>query len=229
MSPQQLAALLQLSSPALPIGGFSYSQGFEAAVTNQLITDEASAQTWIHDILLGVFAQCEAPIWILLYQAWQAHDDDTIRHWNRWYWASRESHELRLETEQMGWSLMKLARALQWGNDEGLDKLQALKPLTLPCAHSYAAHQLALPLEDSLIAYGFAWCENQVMAAMKTIPLGQVAGQTILQNAQRNLPQMLALAQQRASQTPPQLNTFSHQLGMLSAKHETQYSRLFRS
>src|SRR5690606_19878216 len=98
----RLAALQQLSSPALPIGGFSYSQGLEAAVELKLVHDAESARSWIHDQLHVVMAKAEAPLWCLLHQAWQDGDPEAVERWNQWFWASRETHELRQETEQMG-------------------------------------------------------------------------------------------------------------------------------
>ena len=229
MNQQQLSALLQLSSPALPIGGFSYSQGFEAAVDVGIISNEEDAHLWIQQLLLGVFASCEAPVWILLFQAWKAKSFEKIEHWNHWFWSSRETHELRMETEQMGWSLVKLAQDLSWGNKKLLEVLVNTKPMTLPCAHSYVAVTQSIPLESGLTAYAFAWLENQVMAAIKTIPLGQVAGQRILKSVAEKIPKMTRDAIDRASEGVPRLNTFAHQLAILSSKHETQYSRLFRS
>ena len=229
MNQQQLSVLLQLSSPSLPIGGFSYSQGFASAVDRGSIVDESSALLWIEEILLGVFSTCEGPLWILLYQAWQLQDVEKIRYWNQWFWASRETYELRMETEQMGWSLVKLAQELNWGQTEQLEMLKTLKPISLPCAHTYVANVHQLNIEDALTAYGFTWVENQVMAAIKSIPLGQVAGQRILQAMATPLEKMVEIAKMRANTLPPQIDTISCQLGILSARHETQYSRLFRS
>ena len=229
MNQQQLSVLLQLSSPSLPIGGFSYSQGFASAVDRGIIVDESSALLWIEEILLGIFSTCEAPLWILLYRAWQMQDMEKIHYWNQWFWACRETYELRMETEQMGWSLVKLAQELKWGQADQLEMLKNLKPISLPCAHAYVANVHQFNIEDALTAYGFTWVENQVMAAIKSIPLGQVAGQRILQAMAPALEKMVNIAQARANALPPQIDTISSQLGILSARHETQYSRLFRS
>lgn len=229
MNQQQLSALLQLSSPALPIGGFSYSQAFEAAVDIGLITNEADAYQWIEQLLLGVFASSEAPAWVLMYRAWSSKSFELVDRWNQWFWSTRETHELRLETEQMGWSLVRLAQDLSWGSDDLRKRLESFKPITFPCAHSYVAMSQSIPLESGLTAYAFSWIENQVMAAIKTIPLGQVAGQRILKRVSSKISVMSKEAINRASEGLPRLNTFSHQLAILSSRHETQYSRLFRS
>lgn len=225
----QLISLLHLASPALPIGGFSYSQGLEAAIDCGLVKDADSASEWIHDNLTHVQAQCEAPIWLLLHRAWASNDYASVARWNDWFHATRETSELRLETEQMGWSLVKLIAQMEWGDDAMRQALQAMSPLCLPTAFTAACVALAIDERDGLGAYAFNWAENQVAAAIKTVPLGQVAGQRMLRGLHGAVLDAVDEAQRRAGAEPPQLSTFSPMLGLLSARHETQYSRLFRS
>src|SRR5690606_33121884 len=136
----QLTALLQLSSPSLPIGGYSYSQGFEAAVEVGIVHDEATAQQWIQQQLEWVIEKCEGAIWALLYEAWAAQDEASLAHWNQWFHASRETHELRQETEQMGWSLIRLASDLGWGGAQAGSLLTDAALPTLPLAPACTAH-----------------------------------------------------------------------------------------
>jgi urease accessory protein len=225
----QLTALLQLSSPSLPIGGYSYSQGFEAAVDMNVVHDEASAHLWIRQQLELVVAQCEAPIWSLLFDGWAHSDWPSIAYWNQWFHASRETHEIRQETEQMGWSLAKLATDLHWGVPDAQQHLLALSTTTLPAAHSYAAHATGIGKQAGLTAYLFSWLENQVMAAIKTVPLGQMAGQRILNLVRHRITGVCDDALCRAASRPPRLSTLSPQFAILSSRHESQYSRLFRS
>lgn len=229
LSPEQLTLLQQLASPALPIGGFSYSQGLEAAVELGLVHDEASAAHWIQDQLHSVIGHCEAPLWALLHQAWQAGSDDDVRHWNRWFFASRETKEIRNETEQMGVSLYKLALELDWLDEQARTRLKSLRPLCLPTVHAAIAQQADLPVQAGLNAYLYTWLENQVMAAIKSVPLGQVAGQRVLSQARRQIPDVARLALERSQQQPPALQTFAPQFSIVSARHESQFSRLFRS
>ncbi|UHL63554.1 urease accessory protein UreF [Paralcaligenes sp. KSB-10] len=229
MNTSQLAALLQLSSPALPIGGFSYSQGFEAAVDQQLVSDESSASRWIEDQLTVVMAQCDAPVWMLLFDAWSTRDFVQASYWNDWFHASRETNEMRRETEQMGWSLAKLASDLNWGEKAALSHLLQHDPITLLAAHAFSAHALTLNRQDGLTACLFSWLENQVMAAIKTIPLGQAAGQRILNQLRQLIPDVIQQAEIRAADSPPHICSMGPQLAILSSRHETQYSRLFRS
>lgn len=229
MQPNQLSALLHLSSPGLPIGAYSYSQGFEAAVEAGIIEDEASASEWIRQQLELMMAQCEAPVWTLLYEAWRQENLADVRSWNAWFLASRESQETRRETEQMGWSLIKLATDLEWGRFKSDEVLLGGGTLSLPTAHAYCIYALDIDKQAGLCAYLFTWLENQVMAAIKTVPLGQMAGQRILNNGRRSIPQVCHEAFTRAAQCPPRLRTLAPQFAILSSRHETQYSRLFRS
>jgi urease accessory protein len=225
----RLISLLHLASPALPIGGFSYSQGLEAAIDAGIVRDAASAETWVADNLLHVQAHCEAPLWLLLHRHWTAREASRIADWNAWFLATRETAELRLETEQMGWSLAKLIAQMAWGDAAMRDTLAALSPVCLPTAFSAACVALHIDARDGLAAYLFAWAENQVAAAIKAVPLGQVAGQHILRRLHPVVAQAVGEAVRRADAQPPELSTFSPMLGLLSARHETQYSRLFRS
>ncbi|MEN7531323.1 urease accessory protein UreF [Cupriavidus sp. DL-D2] len=225
----QLISLLHLASPALPIGGFSYSQGLEAAIDCGLVKDADSAANWIHDNLTHVQAQCEAPIWLLLHRAWASNDYASVARWNDWFHASRETSELRLETEQMGWSLAKLVAQMEWGDAPMREALNSMSPLCLPTAFTAACVALAIDERDGLGAYAFNWAENQVAAAIKAVPLGQVAGQRMLRGLHAAVLDAVDEAQRRTDAQPPQLSTFSPMLGLLSARHETQYSRLFRS
>ncbi|AOB33801.1 urease accessory protein UreF [Bordetella sp. H567] len=221
----ELIALLHLASPALPIGAFSYSQGLEAAIDAGVIADADDARRWIADGL-EIAADGEAVLLGQQFRNWAAGDIPAVATLNEWLLAMRESAELRQETEQMGWSLSRLLDELEWGNAQGRAALRAMRPLSLPTVYAYAAQSTGATLEDCLTAWLFAWTENQVAAALKAVPLGQVAGQRIL----FGLHGAIQAAAHRAAATPEdEASTFSPLLGILSARHETQYSRLFRS
>ena len=226
---EQLTALQQLSSPALPIGGFSYSQGLEAAVELGLVSNEAEALEWIADVLDAVMAPCEAPVWCLLFAAWEAAAMQELSHWNQWFRASRETREVRQETEQMGWSLYRLTRDLGWGSEASRQMLEGIRPITLPLVHAHLCSLWRLPVEAGLTAYLYTWIENQVAAAIKSVPLGQVAGQRILIRLRAQLPAMVTAALSRSRAQPPELATFAPHYAIVSSRHETQFSRLFRS
>jgi urease accessory protein len=222
----ELTALLHLASPALPIGAFSYSQGLEAAIEHDLIRDGDSARDWIASGLAHVLARGELPFLAHQIERWRMHDRAALSIADGEFLASRESAELRRETQQMGWSLAQLCASLEWGDDDRRATLDTLKPVALPTAFAFAACAHDVSPEAALAAYAFSWVENQAAAALKSVPLGQLAGQRIIVALRE--PIHRAVAQSLAT-TSDQINTFAPQLGILSARHESQYSRLFRS
>lgn len=222
----ELTALLHLASPALPIGAFSYSQGLEAAIEAQLVTDADSARDWIASGLTDVLARGELPFVAHQIERWRTHDAPGLAEANEAFIASRESMELRRETEQMGWSLRQLCASLEWGDAERRATLAALVPIAQPTAFAFAAYAHDVAPEAALAAYAFSWAENQAAAALKAVPLGQLAGQRIIVALRDAIDGAVAHA---LATSPNDLNTFAPQLGILSARHESQYSRLFRS
>jgi urease accessory protein len=215
--------LLQLASPALPVGAYSYSQGLESAIESGMVTDAASAQQWIGDVLELSLARMEGPILLRLVAAWKARDEAAVARWNDEFVASRETAELRAETLQMGYSLKSLLRDL---HVDGLARLDAIDDPAYPAAFAFAVFSWDIEAREALSAYLFAWIENQVMAAIKGVPLGQTEGQRML----GGLAQRIEGLVKRASCTrDDDLSNFAPGLALASARHETQYSRIFRS
>jgi len=222
----ELTALLHLASPALPIGAFSYSQGLEAAIEAQLITDADSAREWIASGLANVLARGELPFLAHQIRRWLSHDVAGLVDANTEFLASRESAELRRETEQMGWSLRQLCASLEWGDAERRATLASMTPIAQPTAFAFAACANEVTEDTALAAYAFSWVENQAAAALKAVPLGQLAGQRIIVALRGSIDAAVSHA---LATEPRDINTFAPQLGILSARHESQYSRLFRS
>ncbi len=218
-----LVRLLQLASPALPVGAYSYSQGLEAAVEAGLVRDAASAERWIGEVLALSVATFEAPVLARLMAACAANDLAAFARWNDEFLASRESAELRAETVQMGYSLRRLARELDFG---GASALEAIGETSFPAAFAAVASAWKIPREDAIAAYLWAWAENQVMAALKAVPLGQTDGQRVLLALGDRLPEAVRAA---LAADDEGLGNFAPGLALLSSRHETQYSRLFRS
>lgn len=222
----ELTALLHLASPALPIGAFSYSQGLESAIEHGLIHDGDSAREWIASGLTNVLARGELPFLAHQITRWRDHYAAGLSAADEEFLASRESAELRRETQQMGWSLAQLCTQLEWGDAARLATLNAIKPISQPTAFAFAAYAHDAAIDAALAAYAFSWVENQAAAALKAVPLGQIAGQRIIVA----LRVAIDSAVEKALDTSPgEINTFAPQLGILSARHESQYSRLFRS
>jgi len=222
----ELTALLHLASPALPIGAFSYSQGLEAAIDAQLIANADDAARWIGSGLSTVLAAGELPFVAHQMTRWHARDTPALIEANAQFIASRESSELRRETAQMGWSLRQLCTQLEWGDAAQRATLDRMTPVALPCVFAFAAWAHGAAPEAALAAYAFSWVENQTAAALKAVPLGQLAGTRIIVALRPSIEKAVT----RALATPPgALSTFAPQLGILSARHESQYSRLFRS
>jgi urease accessory protein len=197
-----LARLLQLASPALPVGAYSYSQGLEAAVEAGIVHDAESAERWIGDVFDFSIAPMEGAV---VLETMKGGD------LNEMFLASRETAELRAETVQMGYSLCRLL------DDLGVADLPQGE-VAFPVAFACAARAWGIPAEQAVQAYLWSWLENQVMAAVKAVPLGQTAGQRML----------LSLSSRLSSSTESFVN-FAPGLAVLSSNHETQYSRLFRS
>jgi urease accessory protein len=221
-----LARLLQLASPALPVGAYSYSQGLESAVEAGVVGDPTMAQNWIGDALDNSIAQVEAPIFLRLMDSWRAHDYAAVARWNGLFLASRETSELRSETLQLGYSLGKLLGELEGTDEKTRAQLVGLEEVSLPAAFACAAAQWNIPTQSALVAYLWAWVENQVMAAVKLVPLGQTDGQRILWAMGEKL---LMVAERARSIDDDHIGAFTPRLAILSSRHETQYSRLFRS
>jgi urease accessory protein len=183
-----LARLLQLASPTLPVGGFSYSQGLEAAIESGQVHDAVSAGRWIGDVLAGPVGVCEAGFLARFYAAWQGSEAAALVRLDRCFQASRDGAELLAETRQMGWSMWRLAQGLPPGA-AGPD-WPAIAPMleqvcvdhapSYPLVWSAFAVGARVPLSDALMAWLWTWLENQVMVALKAVPLGQSAGQALL-------------------------------------------------
>jgi urease accessory protein len=236
-----LLRLLWLASPALPVGGFSYSEGLEAAIDSGAVSDEHSAGDWLLDQLALAQARSDLAVVAKAIAAWRRGDAARITELNDWVRLTRESHEWRLQTEQMGRSMLAwlrqrrvdaggtatAAELASTGGLDGLALLGALQPAPCwPLAWSLAAAQSGAPLREALLCHAFGWAENMVQAAVKALPLGQSAGQRVLQRLAEAIP----AAVDRAIALPDSARqAFTPMLAILSARHEAQYSRLFRS
>ena len=225
-----LLQLMWLASPALPVGGFSYSEALEAAVDDGRVTGEASAADWLASQMTLAPARADLPVLAQAHAAWQRHDLARVTGLNDFIGRTRETRELRLQSEQMGRSLVEWLRnqpASPQTSDARLAHLAALTPSpTWPVAFALATARANASAAQALHASLFGWAENMVQAALKAVPLGQLAGQRILQALVERMPPLI---EQALAMTDDDMQSFSPMLGIASARHEIQYSRLFRS
>lgn len=225
LSAASLLQLIWLASPALPVGGFSYSEGLEAAVDASRVTDEATAASWLADQLHLTLARGDMAVVAQALAAWREDHAHRVRELNDWVLQTRETSELRAQTVQMGRSLLEWLRNHTTVTPAQLETCAALPP-TYPLAFALAVASTQAPVKDSLLAFAFGWAENMMQAAIKAVPLGQSAGQRILSRLAAEIPAAVDHALQLQDD---ERQAFSPMLAILSAQHETQYSRLFRS
>ena len=239
-SGRALLQLMWLASPALPVGAFSYSEVLESAVDTGRVTNEAEAGDWLVDQLQLGLARADMAVAAQALAAWQQGDLARIAALNAWFRQTRESSELRQQSEQMGRSLVEwLRNGGSGGSGSGLGgsdadatdariaALAALRPApTWPVAFALAAAQTGASARDALLSFAFGWAENMVQAAMKAVPLGQSAAQRMLARLAADIP---AAADRALGLPDSERQVCTPMLAILSAQHEQQYSRLFRS
>ena len=218
-----LMRLLQLVSPGLPIGAYSYSQGFESAVEAGWVSNADEAGEWIAGLLENCLLPVDVPIAARLYDAWQENDLVAVENWSATVLACRETFELREEDRQTGQALARLL------SDMGITAAKTwirIPYTTLPSMFALAAVSWNIPKRVALAGYLWSWLENQVLCAVKLVPLGQVAGQRLLNKLAIKVPEFL---DQGLQLSDDEIGGSVFGLALASSQHEMQYSRLFRS
>jgi len=213
--------LWQLISPALPVGAYAYSQGLEYAVDAGWVYDEATAQEWIHGQIRNNLSQLDVPIFLRLYRAWQENDFNKVNHLNALILALREAAELRQEDINLGAALCKVLQGL----DIEVPELES-NEFSFACIFSFACEHWGIDKFEAIHGLLWSWCENQVAAAIKIIPLGQTSGQKIMSQA---IDAISVAVEKGAQCNDEEIGLLAPGLAIASALHETQYSRLFRS
>jgi urease accessory protein len=221
--PLPLLRLLQLASPALPVGAFNFSQGLEYAVEAGWIRDERAAGEWILGLARHGVATLDLPLLLRLHAAWRSGDAARARHLSAELVAAREMQELRAEERHMGQALAKVL--VEFGIEAARD-WQRDPVASFAAMFALAAVDSGAAPRDTALAYAWTWTENQVLAAVKLLPLGQSAGQRLLESIRLALPALVEAAGQAADED---IGNATPLAVMASGWHETQYSRLFRS
>ncbi|WP_152205084.1 urease accessory protein UreF [Marinobacter changyiensis] len=217
-----LLGLLQLVSPALPIGAFAWSQGLESAFELGWVTNEAELGQWLDGVLDDGLSRCELPLLARLQLAWANADAEAIANWNDWLHATRETAELSDEDVRLGSALIRLLTSLE------LLPAPALMPDEpgYVTVFSWVAHRRNVPVRQTLLGFAWAWLENQLAVACKAMPLGHTAAQRL---TERLRPQLVMAVDNALEKEDHELGPVIPGLALGSALHETQYSRLFRS
>lgn len=219
-----LPGLLQLASPTLPVGAYSYSQGLEWAVEAGTVRDEETAAAWIESVLSGSMARMEGPVVAAALEAASAKDAAELERIDERFLRGRETSELLRETLQMGFSMRSVLRDLE---PEAARLLDGRQELSYPVGWAVLASTWGIPREAAVTAYLWAWCEGQVLAAVKAIPLGQAAGQRLFRRLHAPIAEAVPGILERGR--AHRFTSWMPGLVLASTLHETQYTRLFRS
>jgi len=214
-----LLRLLQLASPALPVGAYSYSEGLETLIHTGVIQTVDDLEHWIVQELRYGAARLEAAILIRSHRATIAQNFDQVVYWNQWFTAARETEELRSQSLQMGGSLLRLFRSL---HPESLPQFE--HGCNFAIAFGLVAALWAIDEPAALLAYLHSWATNLISAGVKLIPLGQTAGQQLLLKLSEAIGESTI-----ADLADSELESCGWGLSIASMTHETLYSRLFRS
>ncbi|WP_416383205.1 urease accessory protein UreF [Marinobacter sp. F4218] len=217
-----LLGLLQLVSPALPIGAFAWSQGLESAFELGWVNNEDELGNWLEGVLEDGLTNCELPLLIRVQEAWANGDGQTVAQWNEWLHATRETAELIDEDIRLGAALVRLLVSLDLLPEKDLIP-EDPGYVTL---FAWAAHMRSVPARQTLLGFAWAWLENQLAVACKAMPLGHTAAQRL---TERLRPKLVMAVDNALEKDDHELGPVLPGLALGSALHETQYSRLFRS
>jgi len=217
MRERDLIRLMTWLSPAFPVGAFAYSHGLERAIHDGLLLDDASLEGWLSDLMMHGSAWNDA---VLLADAWRnAKAAETIASTAQLGEALAGSSERHKETMLQGEAFLKAAAP--WTGD-----LEMPTPLPYPVALGLVASRCGIELEPALAAFLHGFLANLVQAAIRAIPLGQNAGLEVLARLEALV---VETAWRAARSSLSDLGTAAFLSEVMSMKHETQYSRLFRS
>jgi urease accessory protein len=229
MSESEAAALYRLMtwlSPSFPVGAFSYSSGIEWAVEAGDIADVATLRDWLAAMLTDGAGFCDAIFLVQTHRAVSSHEDAALHDIAELAAAFMPSRERQLETTTQGRAFIDAARAA-W-SCEGLDDVIAAcgDSIVYPVAVGLVSAAHGIPLEPALHAFLHAVVSNWISAASRLIPLGQTDCQRVLAQLEADV---VATAKRAISASLDDLGSATFRADLASLRHETQYTRLFRS
>ncbi|MFO1084800.1 MAG: urease accessory UreF family protein [Reyranellaceae bacterium] len=225
--PDPIYRLLAWLSPSYPIGAFSYSHGIETAVEEGLVKDRPTLVTWLESVLARGTGAVDGALFAMAWRAAAAQDwhafDAVAERAAAW----RGTSEMALESRQQGGSFLSMTR-VAWPHP-ALDTIhqRLAGEISLPVAVALAAAAHAIALERALEAYLHAFVANLISAAVRSVPLGQSDGQIALASLEGAV--LNAAANAVAVTSLDEVGACTPLLDWCSMRHETQYTRLFRS
>lgn len=226
LNSHKLLCLMQLASPALPVGAYTYSEGLETLVETRIISNPCALKHWLAQELSYGAVRVDAAVMLRAYKYSQLGNKAGLDYWNNWLSAFRETEELRLSSWQMGRSLLRLIVDLEPTLQPTISSLIDGNACNWAIAFGIAAGYWQIDLTATLLAYLHSWATNLIAVGVKLIPLGQTLGQNLLLNLQPNIENATA---EILTLADDELSSCSWGLSLASMAHETQYSRLFRS
>ena len=215
--------LYQLISPSLPIGAFTYSQGLEWAIEAGWVKNEQALEQWLESVLAHSVSTLELPVMIRLCRAFEGQDVEAVHYWTQFLIASRETSELRKEERQRGQALATLLPNLNVAMDDAV--IEAVRSTQI-AGFALAAQQFDISIQPACAGYLWSWLENAVMAGVKLVPLGQTSGQKLLMRLSERVP---AAVERALAIVDDEVGSSTPAWAIASSRHETQYTRLFRS
>lgn len=222
MPPLALVRLLRLSSPALPVGAYAYSQGMESAVDAGWVHDRDSAAAWISGVMRHQLACLDLPLLLRLCLACSDNDVARFHYWNRYLLACRESAELHFEDTQMGAALWKIIVSSGLGQSD----YKAVPLQSFASSFAFVGVRWNIPVPWLMTGFCWSWLENQVAAATKLVPLGQTAAQQVFDSLHETV---MACVEKASGVNDDDIGASLPAFTHLCACHEIQYTRLFRS
>ncbi|MEO0756512.1 MAG: urease accessory protein UreF [Cyanobacteria bacterium J06648_16] len=224
LSATGLLRLMQLASPTLPVGGYSYSEGLETLVAQGLVTDAQTFDQWLVQTLRYGSLRIEGAMVVRSHRALAESNHSQLNGWNHWLSAARETAELRRQSWQMGRSLTRLLTQMDPTMRHWIDACEP--PHNWAILLGAAAAHWQISADATLLAFYQSWASNLIGGGIKLIPLGQTTGQQLLFNL---TPRLAATVAAVTKLKDEDLSSGSWGLALASSQHETQRVRLFQS